>query len=111
VQVQEGAIVTDVAEAQRDAYERDSQECLESTGFDPDRPLTPADYDIVYAWYDEIATCLETAGFNVPAKPSRAEFEDTYNSAPWIPWLAISGPRDMSRALTLCPMIDPSRAG
>jgi len=102
----DGAIVIEIPESQKDAYQRDSQECQEATGFDADKELTDSNYDDIYEWYSSIGECLDGAGFDVPTRPSREVFQETYNTEPWIPWDGVSL-GEMDRAKELCPEMDP----
>jgi hypothetical protein len=106
VEVRDGAIVMEVPASQQSAYERDAASCAETTGYGRGEPLTAKNFDDVYAWYSEIAKCLDDAGFEVPPKPSRDVFEESYETDPWIPW-DLATQQDPQRALALCPVIDP----
>lgn len=97
-----GAVVTEVPDDQQSAFEKDQAECGELSGASRDEPLTHEQFDLVFEWYERIGVCLEDNGWDVPPAPSRATFEDTYDSDPWIPWILIPG-GEMSVAREACP--------
>lgn len=105
VQFENNAIRENIPQAQSSKYDADSETCLKKAGFDPNAPLTDAQYHQIYDIYSRIASCLKEHGWATPAKPSFAAFKATYDSAPWIPWSQVNGP-DMHKATALCPSMN-----
>lgn len=108
VRLEEGAIQADVPREQSAAYQADNLQCLREVGFDPDAELTEEEYRAVYAWHEEIAQCLEGAGWSTPEQPSFEVFRETYDTDPWIPWSEVEG-KDLERATEACPVLDARR--
>lgn len=56
--------------------------------------LTPAQLDKLYDYYvGELTDCLQNLKYEVPPRPSREVFKETYYTAPWLPFAeAFSGP-------------------
>ncbi len=62
----------------------------------------------LYDWYLAVEVpCLEAHGAEVSDPPSRPTFIETYNSHPWIPFIAIDrealGPEKIDELLAACP--------
>jgi hypothetical protein len=105
VELEDGAIVSTMPEAQREAYRADDKECLRGAGIDPDASATPEELANAYGWYSAIATCLWDHDWSVPDRPSIAEFRSSYNSDPWIPWSEVPA-GDLPKAHELCPVMN-----
>jgi hypothetical protein len=101
-----GQIYTPVPESDENAFDEDDAACFDELGVDPDRSLTSAEFDTLYAQYLEGAHCIEQQGFVVSEPPSRQVFQETYETNAWVPWTEV-GDDDFAEVLDRCPMPPP----
>lgn len=78
-----------VPQAQASAFELARYTCSAQFPQDPKflRPLTGEQLGRLYDYYTgDLTACLTELGYEVPAPPSRQEFQDTYATSPWLPF-------------------------
>jgi hypothetical protein len=99
-----GAIISDAPDAQDDAFGAALDKCNNKLGLTFNTPPNEEQLRAVYRWYKEVASCLKRNNWQTPTPPSFATFSDTYDSDPWIPWIAVPG-SEMSSVAQKCPVM------